>query len=183
MKCATIPRYSTYVERRAKADTYTPALKLITQMKCSQSILRVVVSTEDEDRHQATDLTFECVGGKVSCRVRFPESFNRKVFQMRYQLVYDGSFETEFKKIVEYGYSDFYLYAWAHPTEPATIGRWMFLDLHKMRANRAMIFDRMTLKSLPGQNPYRELSIGILAKEGAILQISEEGWQEPGSLF
>lgn len=87
------------------------------------------------DRNEATDLmVLEVVGGqRIACRMRRSQYLQRFPHDVAIRLSRPSGARTEFAKIFEDGWADWYFYGFAHPSREL-VGAYRIVDLHAFRA-------------------------------------------------
>jgi len=125
-----------YEIQRKWSDQYVPAAQALLGYVFSKETF--AVASFERDVKEATDLVWlesaKGNGKSLAFRIRKPEFWEKYPydFTFRYRLK-NGSLETEFKKIIEYGCGDYFLYAHADPSQPGRIAHHWIIDLNQFR--------------------------------------------------
>ena len=123
-------------------------------------IIKVEISTPENDMKYATDLEIQITGGSVAVRIRRDIQWRDITIRAK-----NGNSKTEIHKLRE-GYADWYLYAW---TMENKIVEWVLLDINIMRINKLFDETRPIIMNKDGYTGFITYSLPELNKIGAIV--------------
>lgn len=123
-------------------------------------IIKVEISSPEDDMKHATDLDVKIVGGRIAVRIRRDIPWRDLTIR-----AINGIHKTEIHKLQE-GYGDWYLYAW---TKRNKIIDWILIDINIMRLNDCFIDTRPIIMNKDGYTGFVKYSIRELQNIGAII--------------
>lgn len=134
---------SGYPTDRTYSDRFIPTIRQIVGPEL------MVVSNDEEDRTQATDMTIlKAKDMKIACRVRRPGYLEKYGWQFTVRSKRDSGAETELSKIVK-GWGDWMFYAFAKPDGSIAFDRWFLINLAHWRCHMM----RRELRPIRGETP------------------------------
>ncbi len=128
-------------------------------------IIKVEVSSPEEDMKHATDLDVQIVGGRVAVRIRRDIPWRDLTIR-----AVNGNSKTEIHKLRE-GYGDWYLYAW---TVKDRVADWIMVDIQAMRAHNCFAESRPIIMNKDGRTGFIKFSIQELRGYNAIVASNME---------
>lgn len=134
---------SGYSTDRAYSDRFIPEIRRVVGPEL------LIVSTDEEDRTQATDMTIlKGKDMKIACRVRRPGVIEKWGWEFTMRSKRDSGAETELSKIVK-GWGDWMFYAFAKADNSTAFDRWFLINLAHWRAQMM----RRELRPTCGETP------------------------------
>jgi len=127
-------------------------------------IIKVEVSSPEDDMKHATDLDVQILGGRVAVRIRRDIRYR----DLTIRAVNNGK-KTEIHKLRE-GYGDWYLYAW---TTENRVSDWILVDISVMRLNNCFTETRPIIMNKDGCTGFVTYSIGELQRFNAVVAQSD----------
>ena len=119
---------NSYPVDRQFSDKYLDQIKVILKLNASK-IIDVVIASDEEDMHHATDYILKIDSGTVACRLRRWSKYTvEREWTVRSKR--DSGAETELSKLKK-GFARWYLYGWLINGK---IESWMLIDLDKVRS-------------------------------------------------
>jgi len=155
---------SSYTANRQWADAFTPQIIALIKDNLRQ-IARVVIASQDDDRHKATDMVVRIDSGDIAVRIRRPDCRYRDLTLRAYVA---SGYPTELEKI-RTGFGRWYLYAWADST--GQLAEWMLIDLDKVR-DTGLLADRQLTYNPGGQTGFVSIGLAELCEHDCIIASS-----------